>query len=110
MKLNCEVGDLAVIVSDHKQHPGTAGLLCDVLYQSPHGDFDLPDGVPTRSTCSGPAWVIKLHRPVQVLWRDGVMRPASYASCPDAKLRPIRDQPGEDESLSWADVPTKETV
>lgn len=28
----------------------------------------------------------------------------------DEDLRPIRDQPGEDETLTWAPVPHKETV
>lgn len=28
----------------------------------------------------------------------------------DSDLRPIRDQPGEDETLTWAPVPHKETV
>lgn len=30
--------------------------------------------------------------------------------CFDKNLRPIRDQPGEDETLTWASVPQKETV
>lgn len=109
MKLNCKPGDLAVIVADHKTHPGTAGLLCDVLFASPLGDFNLPNGFQTKAT-TFPSWVIKLHRPVYVLCLDGISRATDYAACPDEKLRPIRDQPGEDETLSWCDVPSEVTV
>jgi len=105
MKLNCKPGDLAVIIADHKLHPDSGGRLCDVLFESPAGYFDLPDGVPTEST-TWPSWVIKLHNPILILWPDGISGPANYASCPDAKLRPIRDQPGADETLSWVDVPS----
>jgi hypothetical protein len=104
MKLNCRPGDLAVIVADHKTHPDTVGLLCNVLHQSPAGDFLLPDGVLTAAT-HHPSWVIKLSRPVQLRWYDGIIRPATYASCPDSHLRPIRNDPGADETLTWCDVP-----
>jgi hypothetical protein len=32
---------------------------------------------------------------------------AMYGHIPDEHLRPIRDKPGEDETLQWLDVPGK---
>jgi hypothetical protein len=34
----------------------------------------------------------------------------SWISLDDSELRPIRDNDGEDETLQWAPVPTKETA
>lgn len=104
MKLNCKAGDLAVIVGDHKTHPGTAGMLCHILSASPVGPFRLPDGHLAEAEWF-PSWVIELSHPILMKWNDGVVRPVTYATCPDAKLRPIRDTPGDDETLSWCDVP-----
>ncbi len=110
MKLNCKPGDLAVIIdSDPETNPDTGGVLCDVLCHPPGEYFNLPDGTPARCD-SGPAttWVIRLHRPINVRWLDGGFHLASYAVCPDSKMRPIRDNPGEDETLTWA--PKREGV
>jgi len=104
VKLNCKPGDMAIIIdSDPFRNPDTGGVLCDVLHHPPLGYFRFPDGTPAaraeRPACS---WVIRLHRPIQVRWTAGEIRTAVYAVCPDNKLRPIRDQPGADETLEWA--------
>lgn len=109
MKLNCKPGDLAVIIdSNPVVNPDTGGVLCDVLHHPPARHFDLPDGTPAR--CLGDLsarWVIRLHRQIKVLWGDGTHHLATYAVCHDSKMRPIRDNPGADETLTWLDVPAK---
>lgn len=106
--MNCKPGDLAIIIdSDSRTNPDTGGVLCDVLYHPTGEYFHLPDG--TLSTASTPLsqrWVIRLHRPITVRSLAGGMRQATYAIYPDSKLRPIRDNPGQDETLQWRDVPT----
>ncbi len=109
--MNCKPGDLAVIIGSGEKNPNSDGRFCEVLYASPIGcAHTLPNGVVTSGS-NAASWVIKLSNPIMVLWNDGVVRAADYASCPDARLRPIRD-PGDDakdESHEWLPpVPTKE--
>lgn len=112
MKLNCRPGDLAVIIaSDPLTNPDTGGVLCDVLHApSPHiGRVTFPDGTATTSTIDCPKWVIRTHRPISVTrFVDGRLILVTYAVCPDSKLRPIRPQAddGQDETLTWREVPT----
>ena len=111
MKLNCKPGDLAVITDNHASNPDTGGVLCDVLHHPPSEFFELPDGTKSYSNIPlGARWVIRLHRPITARRLDGTYRQATYAVCPDNKMRPIRD-PGEDardETLSWIDTPVKQ--
>ena len=111
MKLNCKPGDLAVIIDSHpRSNPDTGGVLCDVLHHPPSEFFALPDGTTSFANAPlGARWVIRLHRPISVrVGVGGKFRPATYAVCPDSKLRPIRPQAddGQDETLQWRDVPT----
>lgn len=104
MKINCKPGDLAVIIaSDPYANPDSGGVLCDVLHHPPAEDFDLPDGFPVHANQDlNRRWVIRLHRPITVRWNFGATRSSMYAVCPDNMLRPIRDNDGEDETLTWA--------
>lgn len=112
MKLNCRPGDLAVIIaSDPLTNPDTGGVLCDVLHApTPHiGRVTFPDGTTVMSTSDIPKWVIRTHRPISVSYFiGGGLTSVTYAVCPDSKLRPIRPQAddGQDETLTWRDVPT----
>lgn len=108
--MNCVPGDRAIIIdSDEIVNPKSAGRLCDVLHAAIPGSFVLPNGTP--AFCSGTGkWVIELDSPMDVMWRDGILRETKFAVCPDSKLRPIRDQPGSDETLTWLDVPQKEVA
>ena len=108
--MNCKPGDLAVIVDSHKNNPDSAGAICEVVCSVSFGDVTLPNGTPSYYSRTEPGWVIKLHSKVMVKWWDGVMRRAEYACCPDSKLRPIRDNPGQDETLTWLDVPSTDKV
>ena len=80
--MNCKPGDLAVIV-----HGCLAGAIVRVTELDP-----LP------SPCGRPLW-----------FYDGDVRDAEgerYESIWDHVLRPIRDQPGADETLTWAGRPS----
>ena len=81
-KLNCRPGDLAVIVrADFAPHAVGRIVRCV-------GRFDI-GGKPT--------WEVS-------------PRFEHYWLCRDKNLRPIRDQPGEDETLGWAGLPGKVEV
>lgn len=80
--MNCKPGDLAVVIrskcSDH------IGMLVTVV---------------------GPALIPELG-----MWTIEPVKPIPCPSpfgwkCRDSSLRPIRDQPGQDETLTWAPVP-----
>ena len=105
--MNCKPGDLAVIIaSDSHVNPDSGGVLCDVIDHPPSKYFALPDG--TRAASNSPLCdrrVIRLHRTIVVRWTNGELHRAIYAVCPDSKLRPIRDNDGEDETLQWANKP-----
>ena len=77
MKLNCKQGDLAIIVrsADEPQHIGKI-LRC----------------VKFNESLGIPAW--EFEPEIGHFWL-----------CRDSILRPIRDQPGDDETLEWAGQP-----
>lgn len=94
MKLNCRPGDLAVIVSSSADNEGK---IVRVLSRAYHGVYDR-----NRVVDKSPAWFIE---PPLVGW-DG----ATANMALDSQLRPIRDNDGEDETLQWVDVPSKQTA
>lgn len=86
MKLNCKPGELCVIVGGRVD--SVIGKIVKTVRLDPI--FNDP-----------PCWI--LDEPIYDLHgREVAPR--------DATMRPIRDQPGEDETLTWAPVPHKETV
>lgn len=107
MKLNCKVGDLAIVVAPRSggQCPDI-GKFAEVLEFVGPGDLRTPDNIVVRRNGdNAPAWLIKYQRPALNVGIDGRMRTSLYAVMWDSRLRPIRDQPGEDETLSWAGLP-----
>lgn len=101
--MNCKPGDIARIV-----HPKAYGKLVSVLYAEPHGSFILPDGMPARKSSIGPGWVCKmLGAPIEAPTDVGT-RLAMYGGIRDVWLRPIRPSEGQDETLTWKEVPHKE--
>lgn len=89
--MNCKQGDLAVVI---RSCLGNEGAIVQCLEFV--GDVNYPqDGVL-------PSWRVDRWLPGQIprgVWRD------LTGLVPDACLRPIRDQPGTDETLSWKTVP-----
>lgn len=79
MKLNCKPGDLAVVVTDRFTFP--RGTLVEVIEWN---QFE--------------RWAVVFLRPVKDIF--GI--PTSTASIDDCDLRPIRDNDGADETLTWA--------
>lgn len=95
MKLNCKPMDLAVMVRSDADNEGkivecirlaTTEEIKAINFASRHG----------------PVWIISPG----LISSHGRLVPMAL----DAYLHPIRDQPGEDETLTWAPVPHKETV
>jgi hypothetical protein len=94
--MNCRKGDLAVIVRSYAGNEGKI-VRCVRLHASQTHDLSgLPFGLSL-----GPRWVV--DRPLP----DAFGRPVFAVA--DACLRPIRDQPGEDETLRIAGLPHSRT-
>jgi hypothetical protein len=83
--MNCKPGDLAVVVSAPFD-PHYLGRIVTCV------SFFFVEGMPTWRTDPPMYWTCD----------SGVVRELPWC---DKDLRPIRDQPGEDESLTWAPVP-----
>ena len=96
--MNCRPGDLAIII---RSQNGNAGRIVEVM----------------RPTVSRAGWWV-----VQMVGRPGSARnigdeaiasnlfERQRASIQDANLRPIRDSPGEDETLKWMPVPQEKVT
>ena len=87
--MNCKKGDLAIIVNG-----ANIGTLVDVIEEHP--------------LYGAGVWMVIAHGCGTANF--GTFHPGELIGCCDSKLRPIRDQPGEDETLTWAPVPHKEMV
>ena len=87
--MNCKQGELGIVVAVRgvgDKNKGHIGKIVTAVERI-HGD----------------QWITE---PV-LLDLDGT---SSWISLDDSELRPIRDSDGEDETLQWAPVPTKETA
>jgi hypothetical protein len=87
-----KVGDLAVVVSS-PYTPEKVGMVCTVLKLKPRRS-SLAGGLILQA-------LIEFPRPVR--WAFGNIGPRGWLGA--HRLRPIRDQPGEDETLTWKDKP-----
>jgi len=99
--MNCKPGDLAVAFL-----PGPhQNKLFFIIEAAPVGvGFKLPDGFPHVPVGSG-FWIVESAGSLLNVKTDHGRRHARFAVGGDAGLRPIRDNPGADESLSWAGLP-----
>ena len=80
--MNCKPGDLAVIVGCHPNQKYTLGHICTIIRRSDHPQT------------GEPGW--HFEPPVRLTDNNCTL---------DAYLRPLRDQPGDDETLTWAGKP-----
>ena len=85
--MNCKQGDLAVIVNTIPMFSRFIGRLVTVVE-------------------------LNNFRPdyFGLQWDTDLKENGSTVVVADRHLRPIRDNPGQDETLTWRDVPTKETA
>ena len=93
--MNCQKGDMAIVV---RSECGNEGKIVTCLKLEPEVHWF------TGGVCTGvePGWFVD----IELIGSDGVWDNLIA----DSALSPIRDQPGEDETLIWAPVPHKETV
>jgi hypothetical protein len=84
--MNCKPGDLAVIIRTSPAWAKYLGRLVTCLELDPYHR-------------QGPSWRLDIKHTTG----------AHIYAC-DSGLRPIRDNPGKDETLDWCPVPTKETA
>lgn len=97
--MNCKPGDLAVMV---RSKANNEGRIVEIV--SPLGHEPFFDGA-RWGIGAGFCWLVRsASGPVRSVRRGLHLE----FPCPDAWLRPIRDNDGEDESLTWA--PRKEGV
>lgn len=117
--MNVQAGDLAVVI---RSEIGNEGRVVRVVRRLLAGESHLADGSEVRSDDD---WVIEgrllasdmktllFNGVPQFSWDSPVYEFEGHMPFPDACLRPIRDQDGEDEMLRIAgkpsDTPVKET-
>jgi hypothetical protein len=92
MNLRCKPGDLALIV---KSNAGNEGKIVECVRVLPNHKWCRRDG----SEFDGAGW--ETEPPVRGCLGD-------VAPVPDAYLRPLRNDPGTDETLLIAGLPNKE--
>jgi len=101
--MRCKPNELCVVIRDPPPEncEPLAGMLCTTVLIAPSRDFALPDGCMTSGCTTPDSWVVEFMRPVRVSLFGGGRRMASYGTVPDSALRPLRDNPGQDETLTW---------
>lgn len=97
--MNCKPGDLAVITQDQYFNDVDVGKLVEIVGPD---EFDGEGRFcwACKSLCGDLAWLVD----------EGCDEGCNEYCIPDAWLRPIRDQPGADETLTWKEVPAPESV
>lgn len=106
--MNVKPGDLAVITKGDY-----SGLIVSVLHAAPEHDFILPDSFPAYGQKE--AWVIEhlgsgFMAPVGTSSKNRTgYRQAKYAVCRDIFLKPLRYRLEDDETITWAGKPEKES-
>ena len=102
MNLNCKPGDLAVRVKSHPTCFIKVGAILEVIELSDASFVLRADG--NYYSKNAPLWIVK-YRGSEIDPSDGFCWGVH-----DSDLRPIRDNDGNDETLTWRDVPSKVTV
>ena len=91
--MNCKAGDLAIIVAPDREGDGR---LVEVIRAATPADVVMYEPG---------AWFVKvLGDGLRMYGKNGSVIKLQYCALKDSVLRPIRDTPGDDESLLWAPV------
>ena len=97
--MNCKQGDLAIVVAGN---PNNLGKPVTCLRFIPKGAR-----TPSKAVAVHDGWETDI--PLHVTWTfpsgKEVKGMSNYSG--DCYLRPIRDAPGEDETITWAGKPEK---
>jgi hypothetical protein len=91
--MNCKQGDIARII----RGPARDKFVTCIRLETP---FDV-------DCAHGPIWLIDSAIPH--CFRDSRAPAGDKPYCNDSILQPIRDRPGEDETLTWKEVPKQLT-
>lgn len=94
--MNCKQGELAIFVKSTAGHEGKIVRCAEYVGKKA---LQFPDGKIEEVDC----WITEPQLPA---W-SGQTR---NVFTPDDFLRPIRDNDGQDETLTWAGLPTKKGV
>lgn len=107
--MNCKPGDLAIIVAP--LHSQNAGVIVEVIRPAFPGDLMEGGGAKFQPDRPGPYWLVRTAgRPLLVggksrKRRTTWTREVTESPIADSRLRPIRDNDGTDETLTWAGKP-----
>jgi len=105
-QLRCKQGDLAIVITC--VDPSYIGKIvtCE-SYVPPNAVRVVDDSILVSIIC--PTWKIDINLPRRLhrhFLGDVVTKNIPYAD--DGQLRPLRDNPGADETLAWAGLPKKQ--
>jgi hypothetical protein len=99
--MNCKPGDLAVVVSS--MNGGNVGKVVTVIRLATTAEIatEMPGAI-----YLGAIW--RTDKPLE--WGNKRGERCDAYLAPDVRLRPIRDNDGEDETLTWAGKPEQITT
>lgn len=108
--MNCEPGDIAIVVGRAttiaNNHTG------ETLDLPPRGTVVEVTACRSDPEVTGGIFCQLKPLVIRITFADGKVFYGTLDGVADAVLRPIRDNPGQDETLMWKDVPSsiKEVV
>lgn len=98
--MRCKVGDLVMVIKSTCGNEGRVGTVVRwVRFAEPLCD---------RFMAGQAGWLVSGR--FRTIYEDGTILDGDpTAVLPDEWLIPLRDKPGQDETLTWKEVPTKPT-
>jgi hypothetical protein len=105
MDLNCRPGDIAVVHS-MTMTPEANGRVVEVVRRA--ADIEIINGY--RFKCEAPGWVVKGYSIPSRSTTTGMLHYVQIRAIADCCLRPFRDEPGDDVTLTWERPPENREV
>lgn len=111
--MNCKQGDLAVIVSSIVPNSPNIGKIVRVVCPSNGnktpigGKYAEVDGKPWVRRTDEFLWFVESESNLHTMTVSGKAITFKYGPFADKNLRPLRDNDGEDETLTWAGKPRR---